>query len=258
MRRPHLLTVVATTVFFIACSEQPTAPGNRSEAPQSALSSPSCGVSCIQTLINQIFPAGDLLKSANSFWANVQTKVNQGRLADAQAKANDLVTFGLKNFYAGKLIGQMGDGTQNKLAALIEALYQYTGLTSGPAIPPGALSPDGAVAVITPSSPTTTVLTGTKQAGVIVPAGAVTTTTLVTISRLPNSPGPLLTSLDQYPLFYEYASTPAVDFSHPVTTGVCQTDINPTIYNRLRLAHNVGVNFGDVQILPRVDAPFLS
>src|SRR3982750_3532763 len=104
MRRPHLLTVVATTVFFIACSEQPTAPGNRSEPPQSSLSSPSCDVTCIQTLITQIFPAGDLLKSANSYWANVQTKFNQGRLPDAQAKANDLVTFGLKNFYAGKLI----------------------------------------------------------------------------------------------------------------------------------------------------------
>jgi hypothetical protein len=241
------------------------------------VSSAICSVptaTCIQSLINALFRPGDQLRSANSHWANIQTKVRQQRFRDAQAKATDLVTFGFKSFYAGKLLGGMNQPTPDNLAALTTALYQFACLAlppaqqsacqaSAPVISPEALDEDGAAAVITPQSPTTLVITGTKDAGVLVPAGAAPEVTVVSIARLPDSPGPLLTSLDQFPLFYEFNSSPEVTFLQFMTIGVCQSqDFNSSDetlpnYADLRLAHNVGTNFGDIEILPRVDAPFL-
>jgi hypothetical protein len=193
-------------------------------------------------------------------WTNVKTKFAQGAkgLTAAQAKATDLVYLGLKLFSAGKLIGGTSAATQAKLAELSAALSQYVGGSGVPVIPEGALGPDGAAVIITPESPTTLVITGTKQAGILIPAGAAPTTTLVTIVRLPDSPGPLRTSLDQYPLFYHFASSPEVTFDVDVTGGICQLDIDSETYAELQLAHNVSpFGFGDVEILPRVNAAFL-
>jgi hypothetical protein len=194
-------------------------------------------------------------------WSNVKTKFAQGPkgLTAAQAKATDLVYFGLKLFSAGKLIGGTSAATQAKLAELSAALSQYVGGSGVPVIPEGALGPDGAAAIITPESPTTLVITGTKQAGILIPAGAAPTTTLITIVRLPDSPGPLRTSQDQYPLFYHFSSSPEVTFNVNVTGGICQSaTFDATTFARLRLAHNVSpFGFGDVEILPRVNAPFL-
>ena len=268
MRR-SLLAIIASSVLVVACSEQPTAPtvqrANPAGPPALVVGDPACSEptgECIQTLINALFPKGDLLKSANGFWSNIQTKVRQQRLLDAQARATDLVNFGLKNFYANKLIG--GKTTQltvDNLIALNDAVYGFTGLSGAPTIPPEVLAADAAAVILGPQSPTTLVITETKQAGVIVPAGAAGTTTLVSINRLPDSPGPLLTSLNQFPLFYQFTTTPEITFNQDVTTGVCQSqDFEP--YGALRLAHNVedvgdDGSFGDIEILPRVAAPFL-
>src|SRR3954471_13221836 len=247
MRRPLVSAIIAGGLFVLACSEQPTSPSDKTGAapatPGLVTSTAICSAAtptCIQNLINALFPKGDLLKTANSFWANVQTKVGQNRFPDAQARATDLVNFGLKNFYAKKLINGKAQPTPDNLIALNNALYAYSHLTSSaPIIPPEALGPDGAAVVLGPSSPTTLVITETKQAGVIVPAGAAQTTTVVSISPLPDTPGPLLTSLDQYPLFYEYKTTPEITFGQNVTTGVCQRQtFDAATFSRLRLAHN--------------------
>ncbi|HEX6434514.1 MAG TPA: hypothetical protein VFZ87_09725, partial [Gemmatimonadales bacterium] len=163
---------------------------------------------CIQNLINALFRPGDQLKTANTHWSNIQTKVRQKRVGEAQARATDLVTFGLKNFYAGKLLGGMNQPTPDNLAAMTTAVYRFSGLTAtqAPVIPAEALGSDGAAAIITPQSPTTLVITPTKEGGVLVPAGAAPVLTVVSVARLPDSPGPLLTSLDQFPLFYEFTS----------------------------------------------------
>jgi hypothetical protein len=263
MRRSGLAAVITGALLVVACSEQPTAPTERPISPPPPSFAAVCTsptTTCIQNLINALFPKGDLLKSANDLWANIKTKVAQGNkgLPAAQAKATDLVNFGLKNFYAKKLLG---GSTADNLIAMTDAVYKYAGLTTNtPGIPPGSLSPDGAAAVLGPQSPTTLVITGTKQAGVLVPAGAAGTTTVVSINRLPNSPGPLLTTLDQFPLFYQYTTTPEITFGQNVITSVCQSqDFEP--YGILRLAHNFrsdgGVPvFGDVEILPRVAPAF--
>ena len=266
MRR-SLLALIASSVLVVACSEQPTAPTEQRvnpAGPALVVGDPACSeptAPCIQTLIVELFPKGDLLKSANGFWSNIQTKVRQQRLLEAQARATDLVNFGLKNFYANKLIGGKTQPTVDNLVALADAVYGFTLLTNAPTIPPEALQADAAAVILGPQSPTTLVITETKQAGVIVPAGAAGTPTLVSINRLPDSPGPLLTSLNQFPLFYQFTTTPEITFNQDVTTGVCQSqDFEP--YGALRLAHNVedvgdDGSFGDIEILPRVAAPFL-
>ena len=102
-------------------------------------------------------------------------------------------------------------------------------------------------------------LTETKFAGVQVNTGQVPQTTLITVTRLPNSPPPLLTTLAQFPFFYEYTSSPEVTFNTDVVVGVCQPN-NIVIPNpsRLRLAHNIApFTPGSIEILPLVNAPFL-
>jgi hypothetical protein len=272
MRRWVLAAALMSGLMVGGCSEQPTSPAENPAQPAQVTpglvtSTAVCTTAdaiCIQRLINALFPKGDLLQTANSYWANVQTKVSQKRYPDAQARATDLMNFGLKNFYANKLIGKTSQPTPDNLVALNDAVYAYSKLTiKPPTLPVGALDPDGAAVVLGPASPTTLVITGTKQAGVIVPAGAAGTTTLVSIDPLPDTPGPLLTSLDQFPLFYEFKTSPEITFGKTVTTGVCQRqDFDPDTFSRLRLAHNFrsdgGVpEFGDIEILPRVAAPFL-
>ena len=74
----------------------------------------------------------------------------------------------------------------------------------------------------------------------------------MTISPLPDSPGLLLTSLNQFPIFYEYSATPAVTFNNFVTTAVCLRD-NFSIVTP-RIAHNIGTTFGAVEVLPAASA----
>jgi hypothetical protein len=95
--------------------------------------------------------------------------------------------------------------------------------------------------------------------GAQVPPAAAPTTTLVTITRLPNTPGPLNTKLDQYPVFYEITTSPPVTFSQDVTIGICQIDEFDAVgedFSRLKVGHNLPE--GGFELLPRVDATFLS
>jgi len=95
-------------------------------------------------------------------------------------------------------------------------------------------------------------VTGTGWAGVHVPQGSVADPTLVQVTRLPDSPSPLLTPFDQYPLFYEYTATGTTTFLLDLTVGVCLANsAAPPDLSRLRLAHNVApYTWGSVEILP--------
>ncbi len=267
MRRSVLAAVAAVSLVLGACSEQLTeapagpeaaAPATSPALQPSVADASSCTSASILSQIDALFPLGSLRTSARSKFGSIPSKVAQRTGTAARDKMFALVDFILKTYYSGKLIGGTSSATQTKVFALINSLYCYVRLDT-PTIPAGALGPDGAVAVVTPSSPTTLVITGTKTAGVNIPAGAVPTTTTVAITRLPDSSRPLLTSLDQYPLFYEFLTQPTVTFNLDVTTGVCQSaTFEPTTFARLRIAHNVApYNFGDVEILPRVTAGFL-
>jgi hypothetical protein len=176
----------------------------------------------------------------------------------AQKLVLGFISFVLKRYWAGQLNGGMSTTTQQEVVDLVNGLLCWIGLPQTFTL--ASLSSDGAAAVLTPSTPDTTVVTGTKFAGVHVDSGTVTQPVLVTITRLPDSSGPLLTHLDQYPIFYEFSVTPdTASLAHLVTVGVCLANSaqppNPT---RLRVAHNVAPDtMGSIEILPLAPAPFL-
>jgi hypothetical protein len=157
------------------------------------------------------------------------------------------------------LIGGQSTTTQNRLITLINGLYCIVGLPA-PTVPLSSLGDDGAIGVVEPGSTAPTTIVNTDATvGAQVPPAAAPTTTLVTITRLPNTPGPLNTRLDQYPVFYEITTSPPVTFSQDVTIGICQIDDFDAVgedFSRLKVGHNLSE--GGFELLPRVDATFLS
>ncbi|MEP6571340.1 MAG: hypothetical protein ABJD11_01550 [Gemmatimonadota bacterium] len=256
MRRPISLAVLALGMAAAACSSDrgdqphPTAPSfNGGVVPYACPTAHS-----VRELIPTLFASPD---SINAQFDQMVLRVQGGDAAAAQAFAFAIVDQTLTAYHAGTLIGGNSSQTQTQVVSFVNGVFCVAGISSTLSL--GALDPDGAAQVLTPSSPTTTVLTGTKFAGVQVGAGSVPEPTLLTITRLPDTPGPLLTPLDQYPLFYEFTTGPTVTFNQTVILGVCQpsnfTAPDPT---RLRVAHNIApFTFGSVEVLPLVAAPFL-
>jgi hypothetical protein len=129
-----------------------------------------------------------------------------------------------------------------------------------PPPPPPAPNPDSTSVVIGAAGGVVTV--PTAAAGVQIPAGVLSQSTTVTISRLTASTtpgaGPLPTTLKQYPPYYEISTNPAnAQLGDFVRVGVCQvSDPSSPLYppeathDRLRLAHRVG---STIEILERVD-----
>jgi alpha-tubulin suppressor-like RCC1 family protein len=101
------------------------------------------------------------------------------------------------------------------------------------------------------------------------PAGALPANTIVVIERLPNpttpNAGPLPTTFNQYPLFYDFSTTPHVaQFAQPVTVAICQLEVGApfgpptqTVANRLQLAHPNPANPSTLELLPREAVSFI-
>lgn len=255
MRHPVLSLVIALGLSAIACSEQTTEVRQDPVAPPlSAVTAATCTMADIKSQIDALFPAGALRNSAQSQFKSIPPKTTKPTGNAARDKTFKLIGFILTNYFAGKLVGT---DIPAQVLALINALNCFAGLPAL-TIPAGALDPagDGAAAIITPTSPTTEVVNGNRHAGLRLLTGSVSRPVLVSISRLPDSPGPLLTNLDQYPLFYEFSVSPNVTFNLDVLGGICLRD-NVANAATLRLAHNVGISFGDVEILPSASPDFL-
>lgn len=175
--------------------------------------------------------------------------------ADARAKALALIDFTLQKYRDNRLIGGTSPATQAIVAIFVNELLCTVGLPG--TLTAGALSDEGAVAIISPTTDTA-IVTGTGFAGVDVDPGTVGTPTLVTITRLPDT-SPLLTPFDQYPLYFEFSASPAPSFTNPVTVGVClASSIAPPDPSRLRLAHAIApYTSGAIEVLPLAPTPFL-
>jgi hypothetical protein len=207
-----------------------------------------------QTVV--LVPKGLLLDEVKSRLAQIPSPITSRNRLAAQEKALAVVDWILKAYYHGLLVGGTSAATQAKVLKLIESIYCLVKLPP-PHFPPGALGHDGAIAVVTPHSHETLVITGNGQAGVNIPAAAVPRTTTIVISRLPDTPEPLLTTLSQFPPFYLFTSTPEVEFREEVVTGICVRDFETLPQHGLRLAHNVGTVFGQVEVLPPAEVGFL-
>ena len=263
MRRSVLSAVLAAGLSLVACSDQPTevTPPEAIPAPSGAAAVVGCPVTPtsgqILTLVNELLPNSPLRTSLIALINGLPSRF-QDRLKLAVRRLifpiEDLI---LRSFYAGRLKGGTSTATYDKVLDLIEALHCYVGLTP-PTFPTTTSGSDIVVRVLFPNV-AFDFSTPAGRAGLRGGAGAVTTemgAVIVTISDLPDQPPPLRTSLDQYPRFYLFHGTTATDaavqFNEDVIAATClRSGFFGGNTNNLRLAHNVGPTFGEVEVLPR-------
>ena len=261
MRRFWSLSILLIgTLLATGCSDQITevSPPDMMEVPGAASVALGCvptpTAASLLTMVNGLLPSSPLRTSLIILIGALPTRA-QDRIKVAVRRLifpiQDLV---LRSFYAGRLSGGTSTATYNKVLRFIEALYCYVGLTP-PDFPSTTAGEDIVVAVLFPNSPTTNVVVPSGHGAVRVPNGSVPTggVTLV-VRKLPDGPpGPLNTTLDQFPFFYDFTGmTPAgpVTFNSDVITGICPRDDLSEIQASLRLAHNVGTAFGTAEVLP--------
>ena len=254
MRRFALTTVLTGVLLSAGCSGSETSSGDLigpSKATAPGLAS-SADVACVPVSLSNLrsqlaaLATGSTLSAANKKLDDVVAFLAAHKTIDAQEKAVGLVAQITDKFYAGFLTGGTSDATKSKLATLINNLYCFTGMSSLN-ISPDAFGPNGKVLIVGPSSPETKVVTDSKLAGIVIPAGAAPRTVTVVFYQLPSFPGPLNTGpgQGQYPLFYEYSVSPAVAFNTSVQVGIC-TSGSPNLSN-LVLAHNVGAGLEELE-----------
>ena len=241
MRRlaPALL---ATSLFLAACSDmgnQAPTPSEPSAPEATLVTPPGCPTDAqIHAQIHALFPKG-LEDIAEIKYAAIRVAMIAGKTALARQIMYNTVDWTLKQYAAGRLIGGKSAATQARVTTFINSLYCIV-LLPQPSIPSGALGPDGAAAIVSPSTTPTDVVTQSRIAGIEIPPNGVTQPTLITVSR---AAGPLLTQLDQYPLYYEFRSDqPLNQNAADAVVEVCiakELTISPETYARLRVAHNV-------------------
>ncbi|HEU4700417.1 MAG TPA: hypothetical protein VFS40_14630 [Gemmatimonadales bacterium] len=232
-------------------------------------------LTCLKSQAGDLFLAGNVTAARSKLDA-IDGSLKKGKTANARDQAFDLIRFTLDRLQTTNLRGGLADETQTAVTVFVSGVYSLVGLPA-PVIPPGALGPDGAAAVILPTTPDTAVVTGTKHGGIFIPTGSVTQPSLITIAPLPTPAvplsGPLATPFDQYPLFYDFTVSPAAppgvpDFQKAVTVAICHLDVGDGPYApadqateaRLRIAHNVvdpQTNQVGAEVLPLAAGPFL-
>lgn len=248
--------VLAGLGFLLSCASPATdSPADFTAPPANAVANACATVDDLRLQINALFPAGGTRNEANNRLSAIAKLVKKPDAANAQVQMFRLVEYVLARYYAHGLIGDQSTTTQTGVLTLMNGLYCLVGLPA-PNLPGSSLGEDGVVAVVGPTTPATTVVTPSAQAGVDLPGASVPTTTVIAVFRLPDSPGPLNTPLDQYPAFYEFQVSPAVTFTSDVLVGACQVDnFTPPDYTRLKLGHNLGST--GFELLPRVTPAFL-
>ncbi len=258
----HRLTtsclIAGALMFFAACDgREATAPPP--VEPTFHLTRGSSLDDQIERLIPQLFPRPVVVIAFLKFEA-IEFLMKNNKKALAQKLALELVAFTFQRYKNHQLIGDQSATTQAKLQSFVDLLFQFVGLGSAP-IPPGALGPDGAVAIVGPAGGQ--VVTPSQLAGADLPSGAVPQNVIVTISRATNQSNPLPTVLQQFPVFYEFKTFPEVpQFGQLVTVAVCvldeaveAADVDPA---NLRLAHQLHSDPTAIEILPRVDQSLIS
>ena len=229
----------------------------------------AAAVAQINTLINALYEPTSQ-GAAHRDFAKINAMVASKRFDDAQQRIVAFFASALEAFGNGELQDPNGaspPAIADALRDLLNSVAQFGGMA--PPIPPSnPLGTDGAVAVVGPAG--ATVVTTSGLGGVQFPPGALATNVIVVIERLPNPAvprtGPLPTTKDQYPLFYDFSTSPAVaQFAQPVLVGICQlavgTLLGPptlTVANRLQLAHPSPANPSAIELLAREAASFIA
>ncbi len=280
MRRLAMAATLVGSLIALSCTDErqegPTEPPSAAAAPKLCPSTDP-----IQSQICVLFPPTDLLKSASDFYNNLKTKLSKDPAA-ARVRAFELVNFTFKQFYAGKLLdpnGPTAPTTWEAVVTLTCDVLAKVGADCGDlaSLPPPSPSIHATTQVCGPAG--CLVRPEDKHSGVSVPPDACPTPCIISVNPLPvnhGSPrdGPLshLTDLDQYPLFRDFALSANFDdfelpgyFDVPVLVGICHLSPadgpfappDDATEKRLRLAHPDPNNSEAIEILDKVNAPFL-
>lgn len=212
-----------------------------------------------------LFPSGTILDQAQTLADSIEAAAAGGRSAQARAGAFGLTQLTLDEYRGNRTSGgtSAGDG----VATFIRHVFTAAGLAEPP-VTAASLGTEGIVAIVRDTGGI--YVSSNHHAGLQVPAGAVSLPALLVADRLPDQSayapthGPLPTALAQYPLFYLFTLTPTVEFSSDAIIGLCQLSDEASAYYppddvfaRLQLAHPDPNDHSIIQLLEKVNAPFL-
>ena len=245
---------------LVSCGKDntpPTGPEEPQPAPpvqsdDAFLVAQGCSPTEINTLVRTILP-GPLGALVAAKLVQLNLDRTGGRIDRARARMFEIVDALVKARDAGLFAND--PVKLGKLEALIKLLFCLVNLPQPTSLD---LGPDGAAAVVTPTSPTIVIRTPSLKAATEIKTGDVPQTVLVTIAKLSAGSGWLDTQLDQYGPGQEFQTTPSVVFNTDVLTGVCiNTTGNVPLDERLRLAHNNATGplgagnarFGNIEII---------
>ena len=201
-----------------------------------------------------------LIGRAMSQFVHIDVDLRKGQ---PDAAVNDMYTlwkYTLDNYYAGNLRGAQSAQTQKLTLAFGQALYCLVGLDGSQlTLDQTPLDQNSVVKVVFPSPTDQTVVTGTQQAGVMIPGGTLSHPVTITVTPITGNftfpAGPLNTKLDQYGPFFEFKVVPEQAFTTAVLAASCITAAGsapPPL--SVDIAHNVG---DSLEILPTESVPFL-
>lgn len=263
-RRSWLLLLVPAMLFAAACSNDaapmPSEPGMPSIPVNANRIVPSgCTVITARQIGDLFAPKQQLIVTA--WYVLTLADIAAGRTTQAVTHMYQIWDFTLKNYYAGKLDGGQSTDTQTAVLAFGQQLYCLVGLDGSTlTLSTTPLDQNNVVQVVYPSSSDQTVVTGTQEGGLLIPANTLTQPVTISITLLPGPytfpAGPLNTKLDQYGPFYEFTVVPAQTFTTPVIAAGCIAAADGgTPPPSVDIAHNVG---NGIEILPTAPVGFLN
>jgi hypothetical protein len=259
-------SLLRNVLTFAAIMSVTLFPGCADDGPVTSLG-PDPLAAEIRDLIQDLF-AGDPEGEALERFETIEDEIDGGQREQAIEDALALIGFVQFHLASGNLSDPPGAVTAEEAsAALAAALLEFVGFADV-VVPPEALAPGGAVGVLGLSGGIVTTANG--HAGLSLPPGALSGLTVFVLRNIPEQgdpadhEGPLPTLLDQYPLFYDIATSPPVgQLAVQGLVGLCVVDPpdpfapDPAIAGRLQLAHPDPDDPAKIEILPRAEVPFL-
>jgi hypothetical protein len=264
MRRTVLGGILTLVFLLAACAEQPTEIPSQPDppTPSELIGGPvGCTLNDLLDLTKAILPPSPQLNAIITLLKALPVKPPPRFMAALRRSVFRIIDLVSKAYEAGKL--KDSPDTPANVLAFIQGMYCFAEMPAPTfSTPTGPIDPDEfAFAVISSTSGETEVLPNSEQGGLVFQAATLPDNVpfvTVTLYRLPDGPpGPLLTTLNQFPLFYEFSVSPHVEFTKLVFAGICLADLFPQS-SSLRLAHNVSDDWGDVRILPFINPDFLN
>jgi hypothetical protein len=213
----------------------------------------------VKDQIKGLFPNGnDLRERALDRAEDIQERWSECRASGARAGVANFVTFIIKKFQAGVLIGGTSTATAGKVQTLINTLFTGVGLAA-PNLPIATLgSGDVGTGLFVPGTPLL-VKTTSGNAATQIPGNGFNEPTLVTLIQLANNSNPLNSGeTPQFPPFYDINAANAsgnhfLANESLATVGFCLDEsLLPVVHGNLEIGHKT-FN-GTFEILVRATA----